>query len=52
MNDYKTNKKLKTKQFLLRLTDEEHQLLKKKAKELDISAATYLRINCLNLLKK
>jgi hypothetical protein len=44
-------KKLKTKQFLLKLTHEEHKLLMQKAMELDISASDYIRITSINLLK-
>lgn len=42
---------LKTKQFLIKLTDQEHELLKRKSKQLNISISDYLRISSINLLK-
>jgi len=42
---------LKSKQFLIKLTDQEHELLKQKSKQLNISISDYLRISSINLLK-
>lgn len=42
---------LKSKQFLIKLTDQEHELLKRKSKQLNISISDYLRISSINLLK-
>lgn len=42
---------LKTKQFLIKLTNQEHELLKQKSKQLNISISDYLRISSINLLK-
>ena len=44
-------KENKSKQFLLKLTPLEHQLLMQKSKELNISASDILRIHTINLLK-
>ena len=42
---------LKSKQFLIKLTNQEHELLKQKSKQLNISISDYLRISSINLLK-
>jgi len=42
---------LKTKKFLINLTVQEHELLKQKSKQLNISISDYLRISSINLLK-
>ena len=44
-------KALKSKQFLIKLTDQEHELLKRKSKQLNISISDYLRLSSINLLK-
>jgi len=44
-------KELKTKKFQIKLTNHEHELLKKKSNDLGITISNYLRITSINLLK-
>jgi len=44
-------KALKDKKFQIKLTNQEHELLKKKSSELGITISNYLRITSINLLK-
>ena len=44
-------KALKNKKFQIKLTNQEHELLKRKSKQLNISISDYLRISSINLLK-
>ncbi len=40
-----------TKKFQIKLTDQEHELLKKKSNQLGITISNYLRLTSISLLK-
>ena len=41
-----------TKKFQIKLTNQEHELLKKKSGQLGITISNYLRLTSINLLKQ